>query len=39
VEHGVLMAGAIISLLPLAASFALAQRYFTRGIATTGIKG
>jgi multiple sugar transport system permease protein len=39
VEHGVLMAGAIISLLPLAVAFALAQRYFTRGIATTGIKG
>jgi multiple sugar transport system permease protein len=39
VEHGVLMAGAIVSLLPLAVAFALAQRYFTRGIATTGIKG
>ena len=31
VEHGVLMAGAVISLLPLAVAFALAQRYFTRG--------
>jgi multiple sugar transport system permease protein len=39
VEHGVLMAGAVISLLPLAVAFALAQRYFTRGIATTGLKG
>lgn len=38
VEHGVLMAGAVISLLPLAVAFALAQRYFVRGIATTGIK-
>jgi multiple sugar transport system permease protein len=39
VEHGVLMAGALISLLPLAVAFALAQRYFTQGIATTGLKG
>ncbi len=38
VEHGVLMAGAVISLLPLAVAFAVAQRYFVRGIATTGIK-
>jgi multiple sugar transport system permease protein len=38
VEHGVLMAGAVISLLPLAVAFVLAQRYFVRGIATTGIK-
>jgi len=38
VEHGVLMAGAMISLLPLAVAFALAQRYFVSGIATTGIK-
>jgi multiple sugar transport system permease protein len=38
VEHGVLMAGAVISLLPLAVAFALAQRYFVSGIATTGIK-
>ena len=37
--HGVLMAGALISLLPLAVAFALAQRYFTQGIATTGLKG
>jgi multiple sugar transport system permease protein len=38
VNHGVLMAGAVISLLPLAVAFALAQRYFVRGVATTGIK-
>ena len=37
-EHGVLMAGATISLLPLAIAFFLAQRYFVQGIATTGIK-
>ncbi|MFL5962420.1 MAG: carbohydrate ABC transporter permease [Gaiellaceae bacterium] len=38
IQHGVLMAGAVISLLPLAVAFMLAQRYFVRGIATTGIK-
>lgn len=38
VEHGVLMAGAVISLLPLAVAFVLAQKYFVRGIATTGFK-
>jgi multiple sugar transport system permease protein len=38
IQHGVLMAGAVISLLPLAVAFVLAQRYFVRGIATTGIK-
>lgn len=37
-EHGVLMAGATISLLPLAVAFFFAQRYFVQGIATTGIK-
>jgi multiple sugar transport system permease protein len=38
VEHAVLMAGATLSLLPLALAFFLAQRYFVQGIATTGIK-
>jgi multiple sugar transport system permease protein len=38
IQHGVLMAGATISLLPLAVAFLLAQRYFVRGVATTGIK-
>jgi multiple sugar transport system permease protein len=38
IQHGVLMAGAVITLLPLAVAFLLAQRYFVRGIATTGIK-
>ncbi|MCU1556502.1 MAG: carbohydrate transporter permease [Microbacteriaceae bacterium] len=37
-DHGVLMAGATISLLPLAVAFFFAQRYFVQGIATTGIK-
>ncbi len=37
-DHGVLMAGATLSLLPLAIAFFFAQRYFVQGIATTGIK-
>ncbi|MEJ7648142.1 MAG: carbohydrate ABC transporter permease [Nakamurella sp.] len=37
-DHAVLLAGATISLLPLAAAFFLAQRYFVAGIATTGLK-
>ena len=32
------MAGATISLAPLAIAFLFAQRYFVQGIATTGIK-
>ncbi len=38
VDYAVLMAGATISLLPLAIAFFLAQRYFVQGIATTGLK-
>jgi multiple sugar transport system permease protein len=38
IEHAVLMAGATLSLLPLAIAFLFAQRYFVQGIATTGIK-
>ena len=38
VDHAALMAGAAISLAPLAVAFLLAQRFFTEGIATTGIK-
>lgn len=37
-EHAVLLAGATISLLPLALAFALAQKYFVAGVATTGLK-
>jgi multiple sugar transport system permease protein len=39
IEHAVLMAGATITLLPLAIAFFFAQRYFIRGVATTGLKG
>jgi multiple sugar transport system permease protein len=37
-DHAVLMAGAAISLAPLAIAFFFAQRSFVQGIATTGIK-
>jgi len=38
VEHAVLMAGATISLVPLAVAFVLAQRHFVRGVALSGLK-
>lgn len=38
VEYGVVMAGAILALLPLLIAFLFAQRYFIQGIAMTGIK-
>jgi multiple sugar transport system permease protein len=38
IEHAVLMAGATISLVPLALAFLLAQRYFVRGVVMSGLK-
>ena len=38
-EFGLIMAGAVLSVLPVAIIFALGQRYFIEGIATTGVKG
>ncbi len=38
IEHAVLMAGATISLLPLAVAFLVAQRYFVRGVVMSGLK-
>jgi multiple sugar transport system permease protein len=38
VDHAALMAGAAISITPLAIAFLLLQRYFVQGVATTGIK-
>jgi len=38
VDHAALMAGAAISLTPLAVAFLLAQRFFVQGVATTGLK-
>lgn len=37
-DHAVLLAGATISLLPIAVAFFLAQKYFVAGVATTGLK-
>ena len=34
-----MMAGAIVSLLPMIILFVVAQKYFVRGIALTGLKG
>lgn len=38
VDHAALMAGAAISLSPLALAFLLLQRFFVQGVATTGLK-
>lgn len=38
VEYGVVMAGSVLTLLPLLIAFLFAQRYFIQGIAMTGIK-
>lgn len=38
IEHAVLMAGATISLIPLAVAFLVAQRYFVRGVVMSGLK-
>lgn len=37
-EYAVLLAGATISMLPLALAFFFAQRFFVAGVATTGLK-
>jgi ABC-type glycerol-3-phosphate transport system permease component len=39
VDFGPLMAGALISILPILILFLLLQRYFVQGIAFTGTKG
>ncbi|HEY4266578.1 MAG TPA: carbohydrate ABC transporter permease [Galbitalea sp.] len=38
IHYGVIMAGAVLSLLPIVALFLLVQRSFVQGIATTGVK-
>ncbi|MEG3613967.1 carbohydrate ABC transporter permease [Isoptericola haloaureus] len=38
-EHALIMAGSVISVLPIAVIFLLGQKFFVRGIATTGVKG
>jgi multiple sugar transport system permease protein len=38
-DHGMLMAGAVVLILPVLIIFVLLQRWITEGIATTGLKG
>lgn len=38
-EYGLIMAGSIISLIPVLIVFLILQKYFVEGIATSGIKG
>jgi multiple sugar transport system permease protein len=37
-DHAVLLAGAVISLIPIAVGFFFAQKYFVAGVARTGLK-
>lgn len=39
VEYGIIMAGAVLSLLPIFIAYCLAQKAFVQGIAMTGMKG
>ncbi|CAG7648156.1 carbohydrate ABC transporter permease [Actinacidiphila bryophytorum] len=38
-QYAMIMAGSVISVVPILVVFLLGQRYFVRGIATTGLKG
>ncbi|HEY7222496.1 MAG TPA: carbohydrate ABC transporter permease [Micromonosporaceae bacterium] len=38
-EYSLIMTGSVLSVIPIAIIFALGQRYFVEGIATTGLKG
>lgn len=38
-DYGIIMAGSVISLIPLTIVFLVFQKYFVEGIAATGIKG
>ncbi|GAB3261320.1 carbohydrate ABC transporter permease [Kineosporia babensis] len=38
-QYALIMTGSVLSVLPIAIVFALGQKYFVQGIATTGIKG
>lgn len=39
IEHNVLMAGGVLSILPIFIAYCFAQKYFVKGIAMTGMKG
>ena len=38
-DYGLIMAGSVLSLIPVLAVFMLLQRYFVEGVASTGLKG
>ena len=38
-EYGLIMAGSVISLIPVLVVFLCLQKYFVEGIQSTGIKG
>ena len=38
-EYGLIMAGSIITLIPVLIVFLCLQKYFVEGIAATGVKG
>jgi multiple sugar transport system permease protein len=38
-DHGMLMAGSVILVIPVLVIFVIVQRWVTEGIATTGLKG
>ncbi|MCK0117774.1 carbohydrate ABC transporter membrane protein 2 (CUT1 family) [Isoptericola sp. CG 20/1183] len=38
-EHALIMAGSVISVLPIAVIFLFGQKFFVQGIATAGVKG
>lgn len=38
-DYALIMTGAVLSVIPIAAIFMAGQRYFVQGIATTGLKG
>lgn len=39
VEHNILLAGSVLSILPIFIAYCFAQKYFVKGIAMTGMKG
>jgi multiple sugar transport system permease protein len=38
-EYGLIMAGSVVSLVPVIIVFLCLQKYFVEGVASTGLKG
>ena len=38
-EYGLIMAGSVLSLIPVLIVFLCLQKYFVEGVANTGVKG